>query len=78
MQRSKEGYCVHSLGMKEYPAWPSMTRFADVMGVEGGMSSDDASDEIHYVLFGALTKDAKPFDEMKVLVKAEVILRKRK
>jgi hypothetical protein len=78
MQRSKEGYSVHTFDVKEHPIASRVESFADPMGVEGGPSTD-ASDEILYVLFGGLTKYANQFgEEKKTLVKAEVILKKRK
>lgn len=78
MQRSKEGYCVETFNIKENSKYSSAESFADSIGVEGARDSD-ASDEISYVLFGGLGKYATPFGpEKKVLVKAEVILKKKK
>lgn len=75
MQRSKEGYNIQTISLKEQPLYSSVTHCAESMGVEDGKTSD-ASDDIAYVLFGVLMKH--PIDnarDSKVLVKAEVILK---
>lgn len=78
MQRSKEGYNVMPLDIKEFPTYPEMEHLADSMDVEGGRSAD-ASDEVAYVLFGALTKYTKYLGGPRTtLVKGEVILKKKR
>ncbi|ORY15234.1 hypothetical protein BCR34DRAFT_662103 [Clohesyomyces aquaticus] len=78
MQRSKEGYSVITLHIKEFPLYSGVGHTAESMGVEGGKASD-ASDDIAYVLFGALTKRPNSINrEGKVLLKAEVILKKKR
>lgn len=77
MQRSKEGYFVYKFDVNHFPLYSKVEYFADSMGVENGKSSD-ASDDIAYLLFGALAKHAKQLGgERKTLVKAEVILKKK-
>jgi hypothetical protein len=76
MQHSKEGYNVQTVNLKEYPSYSNCRHFMESMGVEDGRASD-ASDDIAYVLFGVLMK--YPMDTVgdnKVLLKAEVILKK--
>ncbi|KAF2185553.1 hypothetical protein K469DRAFT_707788 [Zopfia rhizophila CBS 207.26] len=75
MLRSKEGYTVQLLDVKEYPCYSKLEHFAEMLDVEGGKSVD-ASDEVAYYLFGALTKYAKHLGgDRKILVKAEAVLK---
>lgn len=76
MQRSKEGYNITTIDLKDHPLYSKTGHLAESMGVEGG-KTPDASDSIAYVLFGALMKH--PMNnggENKVLLKAEIILKK--
>lgn len=77
IQRSKEGYTIQAFDVKQNPFYSKLEHYADSMGVENG-KTPDASDEIAYVLFGALSKHTKQMGgDWKTLVKAEVILKKK-
>jgi hypothetical protein len=77
MQRSKEGFSVTNLNIKERPLYSKVSHWAVLMAVEAGKSTD-ASDEIAYVLFGALEKQSINREEDgKVLEKAQVILKRK-
>jgi hypothetical protein len=76
MQRSKEGYCIETIEPKDAQPYSKLEYLTEAMGVEDGKGSD-ASDEISYLLFGGLSK--KPLNsegKRKVLIKAEVILKR--
>jgi hypothetical protein len=77
MQRSKEGYNAGLLEVKDPLPYSKVESLAEAMGVENGMGSD-ASDEIAYVLFGSLKKNGSQLGgKKKILVKAEVILKRK-
>lgn len=75
MRMSKEGYLCESLGSYGVPPFSTMEHFAESYGVEGG-KTEDRSDEVSYVLFGALTKVALS-GEANILEKAQVILKRK-
>jgi hypothetical protein len=81
MRKAKEGYCCEMIvpGLGEKMLLPKNLEKAEGMEVEGCKEGDDdqASDVIAYTLFGALLKyqQGKP---MKVLEKAQVVLKRKK
>jgi len=80
MRKAKEGYCCEMIvpGLGENILLSKNSEKAEGMEVEGCEEGDDdqASDVIAYTLFGALLKyqQGKP---MKVLEKAQVVLRRK-
>jgi hypothetical protein len=74
MQRSKEGYAIEILEMKD--RYSRIEQSAECMGIENGKSAD-ASDDIAFLLFGILVKRTENMNpkEKKILVKGEVILK---
>jgi hypothetical protein len=77
MRMSKEGYACVVPDLKDVCVLSKMEHFAESFGVEGG-KAEDRSDEVAYVLFGALTKDSRHLGgDRKVLEKAQVILKRR-
>ncbi|KAF1962896.1 hypothetical protein CC80DRAFT_530791 [Byssothecium circinans] len=76
MQQSNRGYEVRNINIEQYPLLSSLEHCAEALGVENGKISE-RSDALAYVLFGMLTRTSPRIDgEGKILVKAEVILKK--
>lgn len=77
MQRSKVRYEVRSFESQDLPAYTLVEHFVESMGVESGCSND-ASEEIAYQLFGALLKHSKLNARLRILVRAEVMLKRKR
>lgn len=78
MQLSNEGYAVQLYDLDSVSVCSESQLFVESMGVENGNTAE-ASDEIAYLLFGALTKKVRGnVDEKQVLIKAEVVLKRRR
>ena len=76
MRKSREEYVCDPVDTsKDEHLLSRIDYLADSFGVEGG-KSDEASDEIAYILFGALSKDTLDGGR-KVLEKAHVILKRK-
>lgn len=77
MRMSKEGYECETPDPQAVCLLSQWEHFAEEFGVEGG-KAEDRSDEVAYVLFGALTKDTSNLGgERKVLEKAQVVLKRK-
>lgn len=77
MRKSKDKYVVEKIGVDAGASLSALESKADPVGVEGGKNSE-RSDEIAYTMFGALTKQPEGEGHaVKVLEKAQVVLRKR-
>jgi hypothetical protein len=77
MRKSKDTYLVESIGPEVGLSLSALEGKADPVSVEGG-KNNEASDDIAYTVFGALTKQPQGKDQpVKVLEKAQVVLRKR-
>ncbi|KAK3291636.1 uncharacterized protein B0H64DRAFT_409635 [Chaetomium fimeti] len=77
MRKSKDIYAVEKIGLDGVPSLSALESKADPIAVENGKNSE-RSDEIAYTMFGALTKQPEGEGQpMKVLEKAQVVLRKR-
>lgn len=77
MRKSKERYYCYLPNSKDSSHLSKIKQFADSFDVEGGKAEDE-SDEVAYVLFGALMKDTRNLGgEVKVLEKASVILKRK-
>jgi hypothetical protein len=77
MRKSKDKYVVEKIGVDAGASLSALESKADPVGVESGKNSE-RSDEIAYTMFGALTKQPEGEGHpVKVLEKAQVVLRKR-